>query len=113
MTTKNKIWIIKRANKLQSLYESDAWSGHRGATYHCRFYMNGVARDERCEQRSTKPWPTHKDYCPKCHERQLNEIRRYPIRRNHATGKMLYDYSHGNLRFEQDERKDDENKHEK
>jgi hypothetical protein len=48
-----------------------------------------------------EPWPTHKDYCPKCHERQLNEIRRYPIRRNHATGKMLYDYSHGRLRWPQ------------
>lgn len=92
-------WKV-RQDKLQSLYESDAWSGHRGPAYHCRFYIDyGKARDNRCEQRSREPWPTHEDYCPKCHERLLNEIRRYPIRRNLATNKMVYDYSHGKRRW--------------
>jgi hypothetical protein len=91
-------WKI-REDKLQSLYESDAWSGRRG-TYHCSFYYDyKIRREGRCEQRSRDPWPTHEDYCPKCHERLLNEIRRYPIRRNLATNKMVYDYSHGKRRW--------------
>lgn len=100
-----KYWIRRREDILQSHIEGNAWSGGY-ATYHCSFYYDyKVSRDGRCEQRSRNPWTTHKSYCPKCHERLLNEIRRYPIRRNLATNKMVYDYTHGTLRFKQ--RKDD------
>ena len=112
MKNKKYTWWMIRNDRLQTLFEADAWSGHRGNTYHCSAYKLGMARDNRCEQRSREPWATHKNYCPKCHERLLNEIRRYPIRRNLATGKMLYDYSHGRLRWPQDEGSNDD-KHEK
>ena len=59
----------------------------------CQFYKLGKTRDNYCEVTSVKPWPTHKEYCPRCHERLLNEVRPYIIRRNPNTGKMLYDYN--------------------
>lgn len=64
----------------------------------CQFYKLGKARNNDCDVTSVKPWPTHKEYCPRCHERLLNEVRPYILRRNAKTGEFVYDYN-GPLRW--------------
>ena len=67
----------------------------------CQFYLiRGGGRPNGCEIKSgLKPWTTHRDFCPKCHERLLNELRPIPIRRNPSTGKFMYDYTLARLRW--------------
>jgi len=67
----------------------------------CKFYLiPPPGRPDNCEKKwKLKPWPTHRDYCPKCHERLLNELRPIPIRRNPSTGKFMYDYTLARLRW--------------
>ena len=64
----------------------------------CQIYKLGKARNNDCDVTSVKPWPTHKEYCPRCHERLLNEVRPYILRRNAKTGEFVYDYN-GPLRW--------------
>lgn len=97
MTKIKQIIRLQNESLESSLRQQDAYR----ATLRDCMAWDDFRRSDKCEGKRFKysdAW-VHPRYCNKCYERMLNEVRRYPIRRDKKTNKMIYDYSNMPLRW--------------
>ena len=97
MTKIKQIIRLQNESLESSLRQQDAY---RSTLRDCMAW-DDFRRSDKCEGKSfnySDVW-FHPRYCNKCYERMLTEVRRYPIRRDKKTNKMIYDYSNMPLRW--------------